>query len=756
MLSLKPPFLETGHIVIFRDDADESCFYYQNMQPHVVRNDEGKPMVSAYALFPKSGTSQAEDATLEAALTLDVDLSPSPAEMEAVRQTIRKNFGVEAKILSPAPVADGRVRFYMASAGEETDTDKWFVTSEVKPSLIGSNRVSLLVRATGMQADMLMAAAMEGDNAATICYELDLVGITPVYHATLWADMIHIYTSLKNHADVHSYFGKADVESVIESSIKDGFIKYEVSEMDPKIQATAENALMEDLRKRILDQFFEPVDLVARANEKDTAQKIGDGISTILDSLLPGSHILRRHVAMKDIQTYHVDLSTRKAKTTLVSPQTVLKTMLMMDGVDMGAQIDWIYLDQIPIIRQPVDIRVPTDMFDDTNIKSLRIVYRIRDLDTGQTVFLPEESVTFCKGKTELRFYYNREKAHQYVYEYQATMFVEDTSSDLIGTEESLTGDSWQQSSTSFVYINPASLYRNLTLGLDLDDITVFDHLKMIEAFVEVVPKGGGKSLFAKRYPFTVSDVQSAHRQLNLLVKKDDSLEFHIHLTYDIPGQPCLEKDYTVQEGTNFLIPNPFQTQWKVDFFCFADWEKCTVVYLDARFRNPVGEGNKVEHFEFRKDKIESVLKVPIAPGFPTCTFEYRVQWINDRKPYSAGWYSHQDLPSLVINIDTLEPEKVFRFRIDDPDFFRKQAFSVFKVNVRYTENGQETSLPSAVFNTPESILEFACPDKATCSYQLIVLDDRGHSPVSSQWRPLQDSIDLISLNISTLISENL
>lgn len=757
MLSLNPPFLRSGRLVIFRDDADANCFYYQNMQPHIVRDDKGNPMVFASAIYPRSGTSQTEDTILEATLTVDVDLAASELELNEAAKAISKSFGVKAKILAPAPVSKGNVRFYMATTADVTDSGKWFVTSDVRPSMIGTNRVSLVVCASGLQAEILIAAAMQGANAASICYELDLVGITPAYHAKLHARMSDIYSKLTTEGGYNFLFTKADFESVIEKSIKLGYIQYEVSEMDPDVQNSAMNSLMDDLRKQVLDLFFEPVDLVSRANDRDVGEKIADGVSDFLDALLPGSRLLRRSVDTEDIRDYMVDLSQRRVKTTPVAPQSILKTMLEMDGVDMGKQIEHVYLDQIPIIRQKVDIKVPVDMFDDTNIKSLLVNYRIRDLDTGQIESLPKDSFEFMKDQTDYSFEFNRNKEHRYMYEYQARMYVADTSSVLIGAEESITGDDWKQSQTSYVYIDPTISYRNLKLDFELEDITVFDHLKMIQATVQVVPKGGGESLYTKTYPLTASEAQNAHRQINLLVKKDAALEFRLHLEYDIPGEIGMGKDYTLEDGSFFLIPNPFKTHWKVDLLCFADWSKYCIVYLDTRYKNPMGEGEEYQHFEFREGETQSVIKVPIAPDVPQRTFEYRIQWIDSEgEMFSAGWYVHKDLPSRTIIVKNLKPEKVFRFLIDDPEFFRKSKFSLFRVTVRYSENGQDIDLPSAVFDMPEQVLEFTPPERAACSYQLVVLKQNGSSPISPKWRPLQDDNEKIYLNVSSLIAENL
>ena len=55
MLSLKPPYLVSGNLVLFRDDVDDACFYYVNQQPHISRDDTGAPVLTAYSILPESG-----------------------------------------------------------------------------------------------------------------------------------------------------------------------------------------------------------------------------------------------------------------------------------------------------------------------------------------------------------------------------------------------------------------------------------------------------------------------------------------------------------------------------------------------------------------------------------------------------------------------------------------------------------------------------------------------------------------------------
>ena len=96
MLSLSPPFLTLGDVMVFRDDVDPESFYYICQRPSLARDNDGKPVISVYCVMPESGVRSEED-ILEAGLNLDVDLSVSDEELKEVKKLIQKSldfFGI--------------------------------------------------------------------------------------------------------------------------------------------------------------------------------------------------------------------------------------------------------------------------------------------------------------------------------------------------------------------------------------------------------------------------------------------------------------------------------------------------------------------------------------------------------------------------------------------------------------------------------------------------------------------------------------
>src|SRR5690349_8170627 len=134
MLSYKAPFLEAGNLTIFKDDINEDIFYYVCIQPSVVRDINGEPKIEAYAILPESGVGIENESIVEASLMMDVSLAATQQELELATKEIQEKLGTKPKMLVPVHIHSGKVYLIVAAAGDEPDPQKWFVTSEVKPS----------------------------------------------------------------------------------------------------------------------------------------------------------------------------------------------------------------------------------------------------------------------------------------------------------------------------------------------------------------------------------------------------------------------------------------------------------------------------------------------------------------------------------------------------------------------------------------------------------------------------------------------
>ena len=709
MLSLKPPYLVSGNLVLFRDDVDDACFYYINQQPHISRDDTGSPVLMAYSILPESGADVNQGAILEAGMNLDIDLGVTEEELEAAEKAIQKHFGVQAKILSPAPLHSGKVHFVMAQAGDEPNSSSWFVTSEITPSLIGSNRASLAIRTSGHEAKMMIAAANEGSVPACVYYDLELIGITPVYHARIVADMSVVYHRLKESKEDNFIFYTEEIEKVVKDLQEEKALVIEVEETDPDIKAEAMSSLLNDLKKQIIDTFFEPLNLSSEAGapkSKGIIGQLGDAVTGILHSIIPARHIFKSTYDESQLKVLTVDLSQKNAKTYRFCPQALLKSMIDSAGIDMAERIDWISLDDLPYFNQTVSIRIAADTFESSNINALLVTCRIVDTETGEIAMAPESySFSAKDGKTAWDFNFNRQRGKKYGYEYKVTMYMT-TGSNLL--PEKLEVD-WKRLDSSYIYINPAEYYKDFELDLNLSDLTVFDQAQMIQADVTVHHDKTGDEVLKKQYIFTKDDYQ--HRRMTLVAGRDIPLRYDVKLLYFLPGAKEHVAEYKNVDSTFYFIPNPFENRWSVDLVCKADWSTVSKVYLDTRIHDAEREDPIFNNFVFSENRQEVRLDASVSLDTPPRCFEYLVtRYDSDGGTVRAGWYSHKDSPILVITPANLKPETIVRFRLEKPSIWSQLGVKTIKVFFKYLQGS---------FMTAEDVVEFACLRDSVASYSI-------------------------------------
>ncbi|UJH91436.1 hypothetical protein LZ575_01220 [Antarcticibacterium sp. 1MA-6-2] len=187
MLSYKPPFIQSGNLTIFSDDLNPDVFYYVCVEPNIIINTDGAPQIEAYAIIPESGVGERES-ILEAGIMIDISLAPGEEALQDARKAISKIHGQPPKQLVPAPIHDGKVKMMLAQAGEESDPKKWYISPEINSSVMGDNNAALVAKTTGDQAKLLIAALNSDVVAASIHYSLNMLGIAPVFKATMKVD----------------------------------------------------------------------------------------------------------------------------------------------------------------------------------------------------------------------------------------------------------------------------------------------------------------------------------------------------------------------------------------------------------------------------------------------------------------------------------------------------------------------------------------------------------------------------------------
>ena len=691
MLSLAPPFLTTGDVMIFRDDVDSEAFYYVCQRPSIAKDADGNPVISMYCILPESGVRDDND-IVEAGLNLDVDLSITDKEFEEVKKLIKKSYGVNPKRLSPAPLHDGKVQFAMALSNGDKDPN-WFVTSGMSPSMTGSNRVSLVVRANGKDAETMMAAAVDGIVPACIYYSLNLIGIAPVYHARMEAKMETIYHRFQQTSGVQWTLLSSEVDRVFSDLQEDKSLTVCIEETDPDIHSEALASLMNELKSKVIDTLFQPVTL-----EKNSAGRSPGLIS----SLLGGAYAMKKSIDQRVLGDFVVDLSQKNAKLYGFYPQSQLDSMIQAAGIDMKSLVKWIRLDDLPYFEQKVDLQIAGEAFEAASVEKVQLECRVVDTDTNEIVYEQTQPPIplFDRENPSSCFYFRRERKRNLVFEYRSTMYLKGGSSLLPGQVES----DWCRTENPYIYVNPGALLNKFKLELILDDVAVFKKTTQIMAMVEIVTyPDNAVVLTAEPMFFKDGDVDS--KTVTVLARKDDELRYNISLYYYLPGKN-LEFKYNGLELPVFAIPNPFEKQWSVDLKSHCNWEEISRMYLYTRYLD-VEQDRWIENeFTFSEEMPSCTMMAQCGPNTPSRVFEYSVyiDYVDgNRPPAEAGWYRHKGSPSLHLYGDRIVSERVVRIRLNNPEALSNP--SVKSASLVFVKDGakvDEVSLTGAE-------LEYAC-----------------------------------------------
>lgn len=748
MLSLTPPYFTTGNLVIFRDDQIDDCFYYACMQPRISADKDGNPMISAYAILPESGSKADPENILEFGMNVDIDLGVSETELEEAREDVKKQFGIRPRTFVPAPVHGGKVRFAMAQAGDEPDPSKWFVTSEVTPSLFGDNRASFVVRTSGRDAKIMLAAANKGAVLACIYYELDLIGITPVYEAKMVAKMSTVYNRLKERSKTNFIFYTEEIEKLVEELHQEKAFEVEIRELDPDIKATALNSLMGDLKKMVIAKFFEPAALLTEATSESRNNPTGllGSIGSFLKALIPGKQVLKSTIDICEKDVFTVDLNQSSVKTIPFVASGSLQHMIDRSAVDMSEKIEWIGEDDLPVFNQKVSVRIASDTFVSSNIVDMYVSCRVIDLETGEEA-MPTKSRPFSAKDEDPAWDLNftRKRGRSYGYEYKAVMYMK-TDSNLL---PAMLDTGWKRSDGSFIYINPAEHYKSFNLDLVLNDLTVFEVANSILSDVRIVNGDNGEVVFQKQ--FLLNEKDSSHKQLSVVTDRSLNLKYKVELTYDVSDAPEHPRIVEGEGEGFFIIPNPFENHWSVDVYCNVDWERFPLAYVDLRI--PGMEGRQPS-LSFSPDHPRERVNATVDVDVQDRAFDYLVTLYNpSEKPIKSGWHSHDGSPILHVDSADIRSERVYRFRIPKPTEWKREGVGTILVTFQYVDvDGTAVAPVTKSIDNPAKVQSFSCPWDTNPSYTLMIRDEMGC--LLCMTTPTEASSDEISIEISNLISK--
>jgi hypothetical protein len=682
MLSYKAPFLEAGNLTIFKDDSNPDVFYYVCIQPSIMIDENGAPKVEAYAILPESGVGIETESILEASLMMDVNLAPTSKELEFAEKQIEEKLGTKPKLLAPAPIHSGKVYLIVAAAGDEPDPKKWFVTSEVKPSIFGNNIASLVVRAVGQDGKLLIAALDSDLVAASVHYELEMLGVAPVFKASMMVNWSKVYHHFEKFDKTNFIFYTDEITEAVDRLQETSAIDIQIEELDPDVKSEALKSMLNELKTEVMKKLFQPAASPLSASEK-LEDRIANGISRVVSALAPGVHHIRRNIDESQLSITTVSLNQRNVKIYPFYPQALLSSMIRASG-GIKDRIKWIKLDEIPFIDQKVEIRLSADTFKNSNIKSVIIECRVVDEISNEITV--QRSIAFDSDdalNNNLNF--TREKDKAYRYDYRVTMFMTTDSNKLPGKLEI----DWNSERSPFIYFNAAEYFETREITISIDDTSIFEHSHLIQADLKVLDKNDLTPILGRTFLFNSTDKDQ--KVLSVVTNKTIPVQFDLALTYFISQSKEHRATVTNVDSAFYFIPNIFENKWSVDLICNGDWEKTSRVILEIRINDAERTEPIFNKFTFGKEVNETKLIVATSLDTPRQAFEYRVTRLSsiDSDVIQGPWKTHEG-PILVVN-DRLQSERIIRATLTQaPDF---QAMEIKQVSVEFIYEDKDNNI---------------------------------------------------------------
>ena len=293
MLYLDAPIGPIDGLMIYRDHADPSLFYYVPERPRLAVNDgvpEFQLLVYRRDITDNPDLSEADRQKLGGGfLAFTVDLGVTEEQLKEVRKRLAAHSSGTVT-LTPVPFHDGTVRLSITkdvadAPGATPDTERGLdffeeVLDSGKPSLIGFNRATVGVVLSPEGALLMEAALRSGISPIGVIYDLEYLGLRPGFSVKIHADYKRVYTHLETRFGVKAGVGPialgADIDLAWQTLRDQGAIKVDVIHFtdDADLRKQADEAFGW-FKTELMKDFF------ASALEPPGFMKAGEGTGVL-------------------------------------------------------------------------------------------------------------------------------------------------------------------------------------------------------------------------------------------------------------------------------------------------------------------------------------------------------------------------------------------------------------------------------------------------------------------------------------------
>lgn len=607
MLLHQPPFVLVDRLTLYPDHLDPDTYYYVVSVPELAR-DRGEPAWWATAILSAVRvTGPAPDPDEDVArvqLSFDTSLAPTEAELEAARQALVERRGREKVRVVPAPLHAGKAVLTVARPATEEAERELFVHSGHAPSLVGDNRAAFAVAAEGREAQILAASVQAGHLAAVVAYELELLGLTPAFHARMTVHWSLVYAHFTERAVDNFVFYSDQLEETVDSLTRSQAVEVVVEELDPEVKAEATKALWNELKTEVVKKLFEPA---FTAGDTPVEERIGRGVREVVTSLIPGSHHALRRLDQHALATTVIDLREQGTRVFRHQPQTTLAGMLARAGVP--AELAVARLDDLPDRVEEIRVEAAPDLAE-VGIRHVSILVEARDA-AGD--LLAEQAYTLAAGDRAAPevFRFRRRGDGEPTVRWRADV---DFAPGHAPDDAARWSSAWQDVTGRRVYFSPAEWLDVTSVRVEVDDPAIFALPASVEMRLEARLPGAARAFRTDDLIFT-SDHPS--RTFTTILPRGVVVGIGGVEVLRRPNEPEVRREVPAIDGPVHRIRNPFARAWRMEVRAAADWTSTEALVAELRVWEPQRRAWLVDEHRFTQAAPTYTLAFATAPDTP-------------------------------------------------------------------------------------------------------------------------------------------
>jgi len=389
MMYLEAPFYEIEGVSIYSDYNDPLQYYYMPDAPEfsmVEHEVDGEVVKKPALLFIKyredldDYDGQADHPTGGGFLAFDVDLGYESDFLDKVKQKLEQELRTTGRLtdpmaevkLSPPQWKEGNVQLMLldrrsdvqpldddgttTTTTDQPEPSKEWVTEVLgagMPSLYGDNRAIFSVGLT-KKATTLLEKSFEADDQNItpigVIYNLKFTALRPAFNVKITANWEEVYHHFSEQFSVDLLFFSSDVSTIVDELVQNQVIKIEAVDygVGDEGGGSQMTQALNELKKLVLDNFFESALSPTDPAGKGTAGDVEDVLTAIHTSLYPHAGYSRKDLTQSEIRSFDAEMSVVKAVERTIAPQAHLSLLFGRAGLEKGN-----------VVGEPIDLNDP-------------------------------------------------------------------------------------------------------------------------------------------------------------------------------------------------------------------------------------------------------------------------------------------------------------------------------------------------------------------------------------------------------------